>query len=222
MARSGPQASALLRRAAREPGAAVRAAIALLRGSCYLLWYRITGRRVRAGRHFKVFGSLKVRGPGEVTFGDRVTVLGDATPFTYGAEARIAVGSDVLLGSVRFGCAREIVIGDECILADCSISDTDHHSARADRRSASAPVRVAPVRLERNVWVGRQAAVLPGCTIGENSVISHGAVIMRSFGANIVIVGNPAKVAAPIPSAEQSPAPGPAPSTDLPAATATQ
>ena len=211
---------ALLRRAAAEPGVALSTALALLRGRWYLLWYRLRGRRVRAGRQFKVFGSLKVRGPGEVIFGDRVTILGDATPFTYKREARIIIGNDVMMGSARFGCASEIRIGDQCILADCSISDTDHHSAQANRRSPDAPVRVLPVKIERNVWVARQAAVLPGCTVGENSVISHGAVVMRSFGPNIVIVGNPAKVAAPIPAGDAAPAGEQAPAAGQPAITA--
>jgi acetyltransferase-like isoleucine patch superfamily enzyme len=189
-----------LKRAVREPGKALSAAVAVLRGRLYVLWYRLRGIRFRAGKGFRVYGSLDVRGPGEVIFGANVAVVGDATPHTYTPTARIVIGNNVLVGTSRFGCAQEIVVGDDCILAECSLSDTDHHSARADRRSPLTPVRVAPVRLARNVWVGRYAAVLPGCTVGENSVLGHGAVVMRSFGANLIIVGNPAKVAAPIPS----------------------
>src|SRR6266545_1486738 len=186
---------ALFRRALREPGKALGVALAVLRAQFYLRWYRLHGIRFRAGKGFRVYGSLHVRGPGEVIFGANVTVLGDATPHTYTPEARIVVGDNVMMGTARFGCAREIVVGDECILAECSLSDTDHHSARADRRSPLAPVRVAPVSLGRNVWVGRYAAVLPGCSVGENSVVGHGAVVMRTFGPNLIIVGNPAKVA---------------------------
>jgi len=201
----------LLKRAVREPGKALRTALALLRGQLYVLWYRLHGIRFRAGKGLRVYGSLSVRGPGEIIFGANVTVLGDATPHTYTPEARIVVGDNVMMGTARFGCAREIVVGDDCILAECSLSDTDHHSARADRRSPLAPIRVAPVSLARNVWVGRYAAVLPGCTVGENSVLGHGAVVMRSFGPNLIIVGNPAKVAAPIPSATGQSAPPPPP-----------
>jgi len=190
----------LSQQALREPGKALSVAAAVLRARLYLLWYRLRGIRFRAGKGFRVYGSLDVRGPGEVIFGANVIVLGNATPHTYTPAARIVVGNNVMMGTARFGCAREIVVGDDCILAECSLSDTDHHSARADRRSALAPVRVAPVRLERNVRVGRYAAVLPGCTVGENSVLGHGAVVLRSFGPNLIIVGNPAKVAAPIPS----------------------
>lgn len=189
-------------RALREPGKALSVVLAILRGRLYVLWYRLRGIRFRVGKGFRVYGSLDVRGPGEIIFGARVVVLGDTTPHTYTPEARIVVGDNVMMGTARFGCAREIVVGDDCILAECSLSDTDHHSARADRRSPLAPVRVAPVSLGRNVWVGRYAAVLPGCSVGENSVLGHGAVVMRSFGPNLIIVGNPAKVAAPIPSVE--------------------
>lgn len=192
----------LSKRAWREPGKALSAGFAILRGRLYVLWYRLRGIRFRVGKGFRVYGSLDVRGPGEIVFGDNVIVLGDATPHTYTPESRIVIGNNVMMGTARFGCAREIVVGDDCILAECSLSDTDHHSARADRRSPLAPVRVAPVSLGRNVWVGRYAAVLPGCSVGENSVLGHGAVVLRSFGPNLIIVGNPAKVAAPIPSVE--------------------
>src|SRR5262245_1524966 len=151
-------ALALSKRAWQEPGKALSAAMAILRGRLYVFWYRLRGIRFRVGKGFRVYGSLDVRGPGEIVFGARVTVLGDATPHTYTPEARIVVGDNVMMGTARFGCAREIVIGDDCILAECSLSDTDHHSARADRRSPLAPVRVAPVALARNVWVGRYAA----------------------------------------------------------------
>ena len=51
-------------------------------------------------------------------------------------------------------------------------------------------------------------------------MISHGAVVMRSFGPNIVIVGNPAKVAAPIPAGDAAPAGEQAPAAGQPAITA--
>lgn len=203
-----PPGRALLRRASQEPGRAVKAAIALLTGFLYKAYYRIRGRRFRAGRNLRVFGSLSVRGPGEVILGDNVAIYGAAKPWTYAAEARIVVGDNVILGRTQFGCALEITIGPRCIIGHCSILDTDFHSTRADRWSEDAPVRVAPVRIGSNVWIGQNAGLLPGTQIGDNSVVSYGAICMRAFPANVVIVGNPAKVAAPIPGA--SPATPPA------------
>jgi acetyltransferase-like isoleucine patch superfamily enzyme len=120
--------------------------------------------------------------------------------WTYDPAARIVVDDNVMMSGTRFACAREIRVGRECILADASIRDTDFHSTRADRRSADAPIRVAAVDIGTNVWVAAGAVLLPGTVIGENSVVGAGAVCMRSFPANKVILGNPAKVAMPIPS----------------------
>lgn len=186
-------------RAIREPSKTLRVGLALLRGRWYKSWYSLTGRRFRAGRNFRVFGSLRLSGPGEVVFGSDVVVLGQSTPWTHSPEARIVIGDRVMLGDVRFGCMREIVIGDDCLLARCSIMDTDFHSVRADRRFADAPVRVLPVRIASNVWVGQEAGILPGATIGANSVVSFGAVCVREYPPNVVLVGNPAKVTMQIP-----------------------
>lgn len=187
------------RRALNEPAKAIRVGLALLRGRWYKAWYRVTGKRFRAGRNLRIFGSLSLSGPGEVIFGHDVVVLGHATPWTHSQEARIVIGDRVLLGDTSFGCAQEITIGDDCLLARSSIMDTDFHSVRADRRFADAPVRVMPVHIANNVWIGQQAGILPGTRIGENSVVSFGAVCAREYPANVVLVGNPAKVAMQIP-----------------------
>ncbi|MDQ3811340.1 MAG: acyltransferase [Chloroflexota bacterium] len=135
-----------------------------------------------------------------MVFGDNVVLLDTATPWTYSREARIVIGDNVTMGATQFGCMREIVIGRDCILARASIMDTDFHSTRADRRSDGAPVRVAPVHVGDNVWIGQSAGILPGTRIGKNSVVSFGAVCMREYPENVIIMGNPAKVAMPIPS----------------------
>jgi acetyltransferase-like isoleucine patch superfamily enzyme len=58
---------------------------------------------------------------------------------------------------------------------------------------------VSPVHIGENVWIADRAGILPGTQIGENSVVGFAAVCYREYPANVVIVGNPAKVASPIP-----------------------
>lgn len=194
----------LLARGFANPFKGLQVGWALLRGYLFRFRCRIRGVRFRAGRNFRLYGRLVVGGPGEVTFGDDVEVHGLTTPLTYAHDARILVGDNVVMESARFGCMREISLGRDCMLAQVSIMDTDFHSTRADRRhSDSAPVRVAPVRLGENVWIALNVGILPGVTIGDNSVVGFGAVCSRSFPANVIIVGNPAKVVAQIPSAEE-------------------
>ena len=51
-----------------------------------------------------------------------------------------------------------------------------------------------PVKIEDSVWIGGGAILLPGVTIGKNSVIGAGSVVTRSIPANCVAVGNPCRV----------------------------
>lgn len=51
-----------------------------------------------------------------------------------------------------------------------------------------------PILIEDNVWIGGGAIILPGVTIGLNSVVGAGSVVTRSVPANTVVVGNPARV----------------------------
>ena len=60
---------------------------------------------------------------------------------------------------------------------------------RRDKLEAGEPITIGD-----NVWLGGGVIVCPGVTIGENSVIGAGAVVTRDIPANVVAVGNPARV----------------------------
>lgn len=51
-----------------------------------------------------------------------------------------------------------------------------------------------PVRIGSNCWLGAGVIVLPGVTIGDNSVIGAGSVVTKDIPANVVAVGNPCRV----------------------------
>lgn len=187
------------RRALSEPGRAFVVATALLRGHLCRLSCRLRGIRFQAGRDLKIFGRLRVRGPGRVILGDNVTIGMTVTPWTYSAEAEIVIGNGTFLNGTRFGCAQRIVVGAGCILADAQIMDTDFHSLRADRRSTRAPVRVAPVLIDDNVWLAANVGILPGTEIGRDSVVGFGAVCSGTLPSGMVIAGNPARPLRPIP-----------------------
>ena len=51
-----------------------------------------------------------------------------------------------------------------------------------------------PVRIGSNVWIGAGAILLPGVTVGENSVIGAGSVVTHDIPPNVVAVGNPCRV----------------------------
>lgn len=55
-----------------------------------------------------------------------------------------------------------------------------------------------PVRIGRNCWIGAGAVILPGVTIGDNTVVGAGSIVTRDLPANVVAVGNPCRVLRPI------------------------
>lgn len=193
------RAPGLLGRALRRPGAALGFLWGRARGAWYRFWLPLTGRRFRAGRGLLVHGRLIVRGPGRVVLGDHVKIRGRVTPWTYAGEAVIEIGDRTDLQRTRFGCMRRISLGADCIVADCRIMDTDFHSVQANRHDAGAPVRVAEVVVEDNVWIAGQSGILPGTVIGRDSVVSFGSVCSGRYPSDVVLMGNPARVAARIP-----------------------
>ncbi len=110
-----------------------------------------------------------------------------------GGAGSIHVGDRVLvMNGVRISSASEILIEDDCMLANMSyIMDADWHDIYDRHRS---PGRTAPVHLKRGAWVGDSAIICKGVTIGENSIVGAGSVVRKDVPANTVVVGNPAQV----------------------------
>jgi transferase family hexapeptide repeat protein len=176
--------------AVRSPKRAVAVLLALARGHLVRVGCRLRGVRFEAGRNLRVFGTLSIKGPGLVRFGDDVVVDMTVTPWTYEPSAVIDVGDGTFLNGTQFGCGASIVIGAGSILADASVMDTNFHSTDIDRRDPRAVVKVAPVRIGRNVWIAARTGVLPGTTIGDNSVVGFGAVCAGEYPAN-TLIGTP-------------------------------
>lgn len=55
-------------------------------------------------------------------------------------------------------------------------------------------VKCSPVHIKKNAWIGARVTILPGVTIGENSIIGSGSVVTKDIPDNVVAVGNPARV----------------------------
>jgi len=103
----------------------------------------------------------------------------------------ITIGDYCLIcPGVRISAANEIRIGDNCMLAaGVYITDADWHDIY-DRTAAGS---TAPVILEDNVWIGDRATVCKGITIGKNSIVGAGSVVVNDVEPNTVVAGNPAK-----------------------------
>ncbi len=107
-----------------------------------------------------------------------------------GNNGALVIGERVFINTGSTVVANHsIVIGDDCRIGDLvAIFDSDHHSLEPSR-----PIRMAPVRLGNNVWVGRSATILPGVTIGDHAVIAAGSVVTGDVPARTLMAGVPAR-----------------------------
>ena len=72
--------------------------------------------------------------------------------------------------------------------ANVTIMDGDAH--QDDSRAG----KNAPIVIEDNVWIGANATILKGVTIGRNSLIGAGSVVVKSIPENVIAAGNPCRV----------------------------
>jgi len=115
----------------------------------------------------------------------------------------IHVGEDFF---ANFGCVildvAEVRLGNNCMLApQVGIYTATHPLDPVARRSGREYAK--PITIGNDCWIGGMAVINPGVTLGDNVVVASGAVVTKSFGDNVVLGGNPARVIRTIEEANQ-------------------
>ncbi len=154
------------------------------------------GRNLRTG----VFVHW-VQGRGRILLGDNVIVDGKCS-FTFASRfsdsPTISVGDGTGIGhGCTFTVGREIRIGRNARIAiNVRMFDSPGHPANPAARLAGLPAGdedVRPIVIGDNVWVGSEAVIFPGVTIGDGAVVAAGAVVMSDVPADTLVAGNPAR-----------------------------
>ncbi|RBP89949.1 succinyltransferase-like protein [Cytobacillus firmus] len=113
-------------------------------------------------------------------------------PFYTDFGKNITIGKNVFFNT---GCSFQdrggIRIGDGAMIGMNVTIATLNHGLSLETRNTTYP---SPVIIGKNVWIGSNATILPGVTIGENSVVAAGAVVTKDVPENTVAAGVPAKV----------------------------
>jgi len=86
-----------------------------------------------------------------------------------------------------------IYVGNDVMFAPNVVITTTNHTINPELRKEMLQY-VKPVRIGNCVWIGSGAIILPGVTIGDNTVIGAGSVVTKDIPANVVAVGNPCRV----------------------------
>lgn len=108
---------------------------------------------------------------------------------------KITIGNDIKIGSnVIIDYVGEVTIGNHVdISAGVKIYSHDHNPY-AMVYEKSAPAIPRKTIISSDVWIGANAVILAGVTIGSHSVIGAGSIVTKDVPSNTIVTGNPAKV----------------------------
>jgi len=169
-------------------------------------WYAYKRRFGSVGnKSFIEFPSL-ITNPQNIFIGDNFSALSKFRIETFNEymgetfSPKIIIGDNVAFNNdCHLGCIDKIEIGNNVLFAS-KIYITDHYHGQISAEAIKViPVQrrlysKGPVVIKDNVWIGESVAIMPGVTIGENSIIGANSVVTNDVPENSVAAGVPAKV----------------------------
>mgnify|MGYP001627978573 CR=1 FL=1 len=120
------------------------------------------------------------------------TVIRPPFQCDYGYQTHLGSRTFANWGLIALDVGR-ITIGDDVQIGPNVQLLTAIHPLEPERRREKWE-SARPITISNNVWLGGGVIVCPGVTIGENTVVGAGTVVVRDLPANVVAVGNPARV----------------------------
>lgn len=113
-------------------------------------------------------------------------------PFSSDFGMNLHISKNVFINAgVRIQDTGGVWIDEGALIGHNVVLATLNHDLEPSRRQNLIP---APIHIGKNVWIGSNATVLQGVTVGENSVIAAGAVVTKDVPANSIVGGVPAKL----------------------------
>ena len=169
-------------------------------------------RCAAVGRGVYLEGALpQLFGNGRISIGENVRI---GSRNTWLVGCKVSDGAELVIGDrvhvnyqTTISVAKRVHIGDDTLIAgNVQIYDNISHPLSPERRlrhDAFTLEESSPVVIGKNCWIGNQAIIMRGVTIGDNSIVAAGAIVTKSVPPNVLVAGNPARV---IKSIEDQPA----------------
>lgn len=165
------------------------------------------GSRVSAGAYVKGHGNIRMgakckvhdsasldatRGPG-IDIGDQVTL--NRYAYLQADRGGIRLGDRVEINNYTIvNGTGGVVVGDDSLIGPGVRLVSYQHCFAAGSTVRSQPTDAKPIHIGSDVWIGANAVVLAGVTVGDGSVIAAGAVVTRDVVPGTVVAGVPARV----------------------------
>ena len=112
-------------------------------------------------------------------------------PFHTNFGKHIKIGKNVFINhACSFLDLGGITIEDDVLIGPRVNLTTENHPVDSAKRK---DLDLKSILIKRNAWIGAGATILPGVTVGENSIVAAGAVVNKDVPANSIVGGIPAK-----------------------------
>ena len=146
------------------------------------------------GRHSVIHGSARMDTPPYRKFS-----LGDYSVIESFACINNAVGDVIIGGHTRIGLHNTIIgpvtIGHHVNLAQgITVTALNHNFDDPKKRIDEQGISTKPVVIEDDIWIGANAVILPGVTIGHHTVVAAGAIVTKDVPPHSLVAGVPAKI----------------------------
>lgn len=181
--------------------------------SVYIRWYQRL--RIRSAKVLSTNRNISGQpicnqpvyfmGAGKISFGTNVQLGFAPSPGFYDGSvyletrektAEICFGNDIVVNNnFRIICERtRVEIGDGALIGThVEIIDSDFHGIHPNERCSGKHASAAVV-IGKNVFIGSNARIMKGVTVGENSIIGNSAVVHEDVPPNTIVSGNPARI----------------------------
>jgi acetyltransferase-like isoleucine patch superfamily enzyme len=105
-------------------------------------------------------------------------------------NATLMLGSGYINSNLSLSCYESIEIGEDVAISEnVTIRDSDNHTIKGSELKNTSPIKIG-----NHVWIGMNAIILKGVTIGDGAVICAGTLVHRNVKANTMVAGNPQMV----------------------------
>lgn len=143
-----------------------------------------------------------IRNEGQLKIGKGFSSGPRLTLETRRKNAQLLIGGNCVANSdLHIGAIESVEIGENVLIASgVFISDHSHGIYSGEQQdNPNTPPNLRelfskPVKIGDNCWIGEKAAILPGVTLGDGTIVGAGSVVTKSFEGGTIIAGNPAKI----------------------------
>lgn len=132
-----------------------------------------------------------------IHIGKNCRINGSATFWFEDSDGHLEIGEGTTVEDAHFAVTEphsRIIVGKDCMLSSAiELRTGDSHSI-LDAKSGRRLNFARDICIGDHVWIGKHVIILKGVEIGDHSVVATGSIVTKSFGSQIAIGGNPAKV----------------------------